>query len=44
MFSVPCGYIDVFISWCKQIVGLYLTAFLKVAILKAGLMVMKVLL
>lgn len=41
MFFVRCGYIDGFISWCKQIVGLYLTAFLKIAILIAGLMVMK---
>jgi hypothetical protein len=27
MFSVPRGYLDGFVSWCKQIVGLCLTAF-----------------
>lgn len=41
MFSVPRGYIDGFISWCKQIVGLCLTAFLQSTILIAGLMVVK---
>lgn len=40
MFSVPRGYTDGFISWCKQIIGLCLTAFLQVTILTAGLMVM----
>ncbi|MEA5026001.1 hypothetical protein DesLBE_3948 [Desulfitobacterium sp. LBE] len=39
MFSVPRGYIDGFTSWCKQIVGLCLTAFLQATILTAGLMV-----
>jgi hypothetical protein len=39
MFSVPRGYIDGFISWCKQVVGLCLTAFLQSTILIAGLMV-----
>ena len=39
MFSVPRGYTDGFISWCKQIIGLCLTAFLQVTILTAGLMV-----
>lgn len=41
MFSVPRGYTDEFIRWCKQIIGLCLTAFLQVAILTAGLMVLK---
>ena len=41
MFSVPRGYIDGFISWCKQIAGLCLTAFLQSTILIAGLMVVK---
>lgn len=41
MFSVPRGYIDGFVSWCKQIVGLCLTAFLQSTILIAGLMVVK---
>jgi len=39
MFSVPRGYIDGFVSWCKQVVGLRLTAFLQATILIAGLMV-----
>ncbi|HHV13011.1 MAG TPA: hypothetical protein GXX75_22315 [Clostridiales bacterium] len=41
MFSVPRGYVDGFVSWCKQIVGLCLTAFLQSTILVAGLMVVK---
>lgn len=41
MFSVPRGYIDGFVSWCKQIVGLCLTTFLQATILCAGLMVVK---
>jgi hypothetical protein len=39
MFSVPRGYIDGFIQWCKQIIGLCLTTFLQATILVAGLMV-----
>ena len=39
MFSVPRGYIDGFTHWCKQVVGLCLTAFLQSTILIAGLMV-----
>jgi hypothetical protein len=41
MFSVPRGYIDGFIGWCKQVVGLCLTTFLQATILTAGLMVLK---
>ena len=41
MFSVPRGYLDGFVSWCKQIIGLCLTAFLQSTILIAGLMVLK---
>ena len=41
MFSVPRGYLDGFVSWCKQIVGMCLTAFLQSIILIAGLMVVK---
>jgi hypothetical protein len=41
MFSVPRGYLDGFIGWCKQIIGLCLTAFLQATILTAGLMVLK---
>ena len=39
MFSVPRGYTDGFVQWCKQIIGLCLTAFLQATILAAGLMV-----
>ena len=38
MFSVPRGYTDGFVQWCKQIIGLCLTAFLQATILIAGLM------
>lgn len=41
MFSMPRGYTDGFIQWCKQIIGLCLTAFLQATILIAGLMVFK---
>lgn len=41
MFSIPRGYIDGFIQWTKQIIGLCLTAFLQATILTAGLMVIK---
>ena len=41
MFSVPRGYTDGFIQWCKQIIGLCLTAFLQATLLIAGLMVFK---
>ena len=41
LFSVPRGYTDGFISWCKQVVGLCLTAFLQAVILAAGLMAVK---
>ena len=41
MFSVPRGYTDGYIQWCKQIIGLCLTAFLQATILIAGLMVFK---
>jgi hypothetical protein len=41
MFSIPRGYIDGFIQWTKQIIGLCLTAFLQATILTAGLMVVK---
>lgn len=41
MFSVPRGYVDGFVQWCKQIIGLCLTTFLQATILTAGLMVVK---
>lgn len=39
MFSVPRGYMDGFVQWCKQVIGLCLTTFLQATILVAGLMV-----
>ena len=39
IFSVPRGYIDGFVQWCKQVIGLCLTAFLQSVILTAGLLV-----
>lgn len=39
MFSVPRGYMEGFVQWCKQIIGLCLTTFLQATILTAGLMV-----
>ena len=39
MFSIPRGYIDGFVQWMKQVIGLCLTAFLQSTILVAGLMV-----
>lgn len=41
MFSVPRGYTDGFVQWCKQIIALCLTSFLQATILIAGLMVFK---
>ncbi|MDE8333323.1 DUF6045 family protein [Erysipelothrix rhusiopathiae] len=41
MFSVPRGYIDGFTQWCKQVIGICLTAFLQSVILIAGLGVMR---
>ncbi|KAF5069971.1 hypothetical protein DSECCO2_226940 [anaerobic digester metagenome] len=38
MFSIPRGFTDGFIQWCKQVIGLCLTAFLQSTILVAGLM------
>ena len=40
-FSVPRGYTDGFVQWCKQIIGLCLTAFLQATILVAGLMLFR---
>ena len=41
LFSIPRGYIDGFVQWIKQVIGLCLTAFLQSTILVAGLMVFK---
>ena len=37
MFSIPRGYNDGFIGWCKQIIALCITAFLQMTLLAAGL-------
>lgn len=37
MFSIPRGFIDGFVQWMKQVIGLCLTAFLQATILVAGL-------
>lgn len=41
MLSVPRGFTDGFIGWCKQIVALCLTTFLQSVFLIEGLMVFK---
>lgn len=41
MFSIPRGYIDGFVQWMKQVIGLCLTAFLQSTILVAGLLVFR---
>lgn len=41
MFSIPRGYLDGFTQWCKQVIGLCLTAFLQTTILVAGLLVVR---
>lgn len=41
MFSIPRGYGDALVQWCKQVIGLCLTAFLQSTILIAGLMVFR---
>jgi hypothetical protein len=38
MFSIPKGYTDGFIQWCKQIVALCVTAFLQMTLLYLGLL------
>jgi hypothetical protein len=39
MFSVPRGYIDGFVQWLKQVIGLCLTAFLQATFLTVGLLI-----
>jgi hypothetical protein len=39
MFSVPRGYIDGFLQWSKQVIGLCLTTFLQGTFLTVGLLV-----
>ncbi len=41
MFSIPRGYVDGFVQWMKQVIGLCLTAFLQSTILVAGVMVFR---
>ena len=41
MISVPRGYLDGFVGWCKQVIALCLTAFLQSTVLIAGLMIIK---
>ena len=41
MFSIPRGYLDGFVGWMKQVIGLCLTAFLQSTILIAVLMIFK---
>jgi hypothetical protein len=38
MFSLPRGYTDGFIQWCKQVIALCLTAFLQMTLLFLGLL------
>lgn len=38
MYSVPRGYTDGFIQWCKQVIALCLTAFLQTTLLFLGLL------
>ena len=38
MFSVPRGYTDGFNQWCKQVIGICLTAFMQTTLLFLGLM------
>ena len=41
MFSIPRGYLDGFVGWMKQVIGLCLTAALQSTSLVAGLMIVK---
>ena len=41
MFSIPRGYHDGFIQWCKRIIGLCFTAFMQTTLLLAGLITIK---
>ena len=38
MFSVPRGYSDGFVQWCKQVIALCLTAFMQTTLLYLGLL------
>ena len=38
MFSVPRGYLDGFVQWCKQVAAICLTAFMQTSLLFLGLL------
>ena len=38
MFSIPKGYTDGFLQWCKQVIALCVTAFLQMTLLYLGLL------
>lgn len=38
MFSLPKGYTDGFVQWCKQVIALCVTAFLQMTLLYVGLL------
>lgn len=42
MFSIPRGYTDGFIQWCKQVIALCLTAFMQTTLLFLGLLTWQV--
>lgn len=39
MFSIPRGMMDSFVGWCKQVIGLCITAFLQSTLLMIGLLI-----
>jgi len=41
LFSIPRGYLDQFMSWCKQVIGICFTAFLQNLMLMIGLNIFK---
>lgn len=41
MFSVPRGYADGFVQWCKHVIGICLTAFMQTTLLYLGLLTFK---
>ena len=41
MFSIPKGNTDGFISWCRQVIALCVTAFLQMTLLYLGLLTWK---
>lgn len=41
MFSLPRGYSDGFVGWCKQIIGLCFTTFMQTTLLLLGLLTMQ---